>query len=88
MLVCPFLTICSKAPLLPWDTSKLKEFADDNFKFDKNGRKFFKWVEKAVGKGKIAQCEQFLLFPQCFQKTRKKQGLLGKGLNSGLCGKK
>ena len=23
------------------DSSKLKEFADDNFKFDKNGRKLF-----------------------------------------------
>ena len=26
-----------------------------------------KWVEKTVGKGEIARCEQFLLFPQCFQ---------------------
>ena len=24
------------------DSSKLKEFADDNFKFDENGRKFYK----------------------------------------------
>ena len=24
---------------------------------------------KRVGKGEIAYCEQFLLFPQCFQKT-------------------
>ena len=24
------------------DSSKLKEFADDNFKFDENGRKFFR----------------------------------------------
>ena len=28
-----------------------------------------KWVENAVGKGEIACNEQFLLFPQCFQKT-------------------
>ena len=28
------------------DSSKLKEFTDDNFKFDENGRKFFKRVEK------------------------------------------
>ena len=27
-------------------SSKLKEFADDKFKFDKNGRKLSKWVEK------------------------------------------
>ena len=44
------------------DSSKLKEFADDNFKFDENGREFFKRVENTV------HYEQFLLFPQCFQK--------------------
>ena len=33
------------------DSSKLKEFADDNFKFDGNGRKFSKRVENTVGKG-------------------------------------
>ena len=26
------------------------------------------WVESIVGKGEIAHYEQFLLFPQCFQK--------------------
>ena len=51
------------------DCSKLKEFADENFKFDENGRKFSKWVENTVGKGEIACYKQFLLFPQCFQKT-------------------
>ena len=51
------------------DSSKLKEFADDNFKFHKNGRKFSKQVENTVGKGEIARYEQFVLFPQCFQKT-------------------
>ena len=51
------------------DPSKLKEFADDNFKVDENGRKFFKWIENTVGKGEIARYEQFLLFPKCFQKT-------------------
>ena len=50
-------------------TSKLKEFADDNLKFDDNDRKFSKWVENTVGKGEIACYEQFLLFPRCFQKT-------------------
>ena len=49
------------------DSSKLKEFADDNFKFDENGRKLSKEVENTVGKGEIARYEQFLLFPQCFQ---------------------
>ena len=51
------------------DSSKLKGFADYNFRFDENGRKFSKRVENAVGKGEIARYEQFLLFPQCFQKT-------------------
>ena len=51
------------------DSSKLKKFADDNFKFDENGRKLSKRVENTVGKGEIARYEQFLLFPQCFQKT-------------------
>ena len=51
------------------DSSKVKEFADDNFKFDKNGRKLYKQVENTVGKGEIARYEQFLLFPQCFQKA-------------------
>ena len=47
----------------------MKEFADDNFKFDENGRKLSKQVENTVGKGEIARYEQFLLFPQCFQKA-------------------
>ena len=51
------------------DFSKLKEFADDNFKFDENGRKLSKWVENTGGKGEIARYKQFLLFPQCFQKA-------------------
>ena len=47
----------------------MKEFAEDNFKFDENGRKLSKQVENTVGKGEIARHEQFLLFPQCFQKA-------------------
>ena len=50
--------------------SELKDFADDNFKFDENGRELSKQVENTVGKGEIARYEQFLLFPQCFQKAR------------------
>ena len=48
----------------------MKEFADDNFKLDENGRKLSKQVENTVGKGEIDRYEQFLLFPQCFQKAR------------------
>ena len=32
-------------------SSTLKEFADDNFKLDENGRMFSKRVENTVGKG-------------------------------------
>ena len=51
------------------DWSKLKQSADDNFEFDVDSRKFSKLVENTVGKGEIARYEQFLLFPQCFQKA-------------------
>ena len=51
------------------DSSKLKEFADDNVKFDENGIKLSKRIENTVGKGEIARYEQFLRFPQCFQKA-------------------
>ena len=63
----------SKDPFnpLPDDKfSKLKEFADDNFKFDENGSKLSKQIENTVGKGEIARYEQFLLFPQCFLPKR------------------
>ena len=53
----------------PLPDDKLKEFADDSFKFDENGRKVSKQVENTVGKGEIARNEQFLLFLHCFQKT-------------------
>ena len=49
--------------------SKLKEVADDDFKFHENGRKFFEQVENTVGNGEIARYELFLRFPQSFQKT-------------------
>ena len=65
---------------------RLLEFAGNGFKFYVNGRKFFKRVEKTVGKGEIAGFEEFLLLPQRFQKTcradRKNQGLFWKGLRA------
>ena len=51
------------------ESSKLFEFADDNFKFDENARKFSKWVKNSVGKGEIACYKQLLLLSQCFQET-------------------
>ena len=44
-----------------------EEFADDNFKFDENGRKLSKRVENTVGKGKIARYDSKGLFPRDFK---------------------
>ena len=46
----------------------MKLSADDNFEFE-NIKKFSKRVENTVSKGEIARYEEFLLFPQCFQKA-------------------
>ena len=67
-----YLVCLNPSPITRWqilDSSKLKEFADDNFKFDEIGRELSKQVENTVGKGEIARYEQFLLLPQCFQKA-------------------
>ena len=63
---------------------KLKEFADENFKHDENGKKSSKRVENTVGKGEIARNEQFLLFPPVLSKDLynrhvKSRACLGKG---------
>ena len=57
----------------------MKEFADSDFKFDKNGRQFVKWVGNTVGRGEIAHFEQF--FKKLKLQTDKNQGFSGKGLN-------
>ena len=59
-------------PITRWqilDSFELRDFADDNFKFDENGIKLSKPIENTVGKGEIAPYEQFLLFPLCFQRA-------------------
>ena len=69
MLICKKFMGMVLSQTMYFRLFKLKEFADNNFKFDENGRKFSKRVENSMGKGEIAGDEQFLLFPQCFQKT-------------------
>ena len=81
MCILPFLTGCFFQAILVIvavltlpkrqisDPSKLKEYADDNFKFDENDGKSPKWIENTVGKREIARYEQLLLFPQSFQKN-------------------
>ena len=45
-MVCSVITLSQRQIL---DFSKLKEFADDNFRLDETGRKFSKRVENTVG---------------------------------------
>ena len=64
-------------------SSKLKEFADDNFKTVENDRKHPKQLENTVVKGEIALYEQFsfsyCVFKRLVQQTRKNQACLGNG---------
>ena len=65
--IVPFPTVYQPFPRQQiLDSPKLKDFADDNFKFDENVRKFCKRVENTVRKGEIACYELFLLSPWCF----------------------
>ena len=64
-----------------FDSSKLKEFADDDFKFDKNGRKLSKSVENTVAKQGNCSSRTISPFPHSVFKrlvlqTRKKTGLV------------
>ena len=52
------------------DSSKLKVFADDNFRFDKNGRKLSKWAENTVSHS---------VFKRLVLQTRKTRDCLRKG---------
>ena len=63
-----------------------------NIGMETDGRKFSKWLENTVGKGKIARYEQFLLvtsnfsfshsvFKRLILQTYENQGLFGKGLS-------
>ena len=62
--------------------SKQKKFADNHFKFEEVGRKFFKQVENNAGKGDSAlraMSPFHSVFKRLVLKTRKNQGLFGKG---------
>ena len=60
-------------------TSKLKEFADDNFKFDKNGRKLSNRVEN-TGKRRNCSWRAIPPFPTVFSK-----GLFPRGVKRCRC---
>ena len=51
------------------NSTKLKEFAENNFKVDENGGKLSLNVGGAVGKGEIALYEQFLMLAHSFAKA-------------------
>ena len=66
------------------DSSKLKGFGDNNFKFDENGQKKFKWVETLLEKEKLLVLSNFSFSHSVFKRlvlqTLENQGLFGKGL--------
>ena len=61
-----------------------KEFADNNFEFYENGRKFSRRAEKTVKKEKLLVWSNFSLSHSVFKRlvlpTHEAQGLFGKGL--------
>ena len=65
------------------DASKLSEFADNNFKFDENGKKFSKRVENTEGKKEKFPVTNFSFSHSVFRRlllqTLKNQGCVGKG---------
>ena len=65
-------------------TSKLKEFADENFRFDKNGKKYSKRVDKTVTKIKLLITSNFSFSYSVFRRLIKNQGLFWKGLITNL----
>ena len=64
-----------KVPLTHYQTTTFRFFQTEKSlqttisNLTKNGRQLFKRVENTVGKGEIVRYEQFLLFPQYFQKA-------------------
>ena len=67
------------------DNSKLKEFADDNLKFDEKGEKFSKGVENTVDTEKLlvtSNISFFDIFKRLVLQTCKNKCLFGKGLRT------
>ena len=63
----------------------MKDFADDNFKFDENGRKLSKPVKNTVEKGEIALTSNFSfshsVFKRLFSPGASKSVTVGMGQN-------
>ena len=73
--------------LTHYQTTKFRLFADDNFKFEKNGRRLSKRIENTVGKGEIAHYQQFLLFPQACFPAASKGVIVWEWVKTDFCGK-
>ena len=71
-----FLTLSPKRQIL--DSSKVKEFADDSFKFYESGKMLSKQVENTEGKGEIGRYFSFShsVFSRLVLQTCKKTGLV------------
>ena len=53
--VCPFLATLALSQMTNLDSSKLKGFANNNYKFYAKRKNVYKRVENTVGKGEIAR---------------------------------
>ena len=62
------------------DSSKPNKFADDNFKFDENGKKLSKRVKKHCGKRRNCLLQAISPFPKVFSK-----GLFPRGVKRCHC---
>ena len=71
-----------KQQILDFQTEK--EFSDNYFEFDENGKKFSKWVEKNCEKRRNCLLQAISPFLSVFKRlvlqTRKNQGLFGQEL--------
>ena len=68
--ISPFSTVFSRVVMQRRKNQGLfGKGLTNNFKFDQSGRNLSKQVENTMEKGEIARYEQFLFFPQCFQKA-------------------
>ena len=89
---CILSNFITSVPLQPFpkrqilDSSKVKDFAEDNFIFDENSRKFSKRVEKLLEKEKSLVRASFSFSRSVFKRLLLQigtyQGLFGKGLKN------
>ena len=77
LTVCMLFYAFPKQQIL--NSSKVKQSADDNFKFDENSRKFSKWVENTVVTRNCSFSHS--VFERLVSQTHQKVSLCGNGLS-------